>query len=84
MGALPVLAELIRWDAVAAHQGFIVMASGTGSGDVGWMHVAAHVFRWKNRVRVMTIGAGRCVEIAAFQQQSTMPASPELCQLVGG
>ena len=84
MGTLPVLAELIHWYAVTTHQGFVFMAARTGRGDVGGVHVAARVLRGKDRVRVMTVGAGWSVVITPLQQQLTVATRSELSQLVGG
>jgi hypothetical protein len=83
MSAVSIFRELVCRNTVLLHQLGILMATGAGTRDIGRVDVAPAVFRGKNRVGVVAIGAGRCVQVAPFEKQLAVSAGAELGQLTG-
>lgn len=81
--ATSVLVVLVGCQTVLCHQVGIFVTTCARARNVGWEDVAPGVVRWKDRVRVVAVGAGRRVSTAPLQKELTMPTGSELRELVG-
>ncbi len=61
--ARPVGRHLARAQAVPRHQSRVFVTAGAGSGDVRRVDAAPRVTWREDRVRVVTVGTGRSVEV---------------------